>query len=221
MSNDVNKVDNIESDQNNNERRKRYENMAYEDLENEFIKELKALPTEQSNRFFAMAIKSVSPDDAEEIGENIKIMRRVRHLKQSDPADAIGISKTIISRYERGEACPSMERLLQIAEVLDIPLYTLISVSSEEDSSDETLYEKKPNKLDLLRDLALAAGYKVSITDNYKDKNPLDIDFSIIADNESFLVTTYDINDFYSQVVDYFSFIVFRWLKEQMHGEED
>ena len=114
-----------------------------------------------------------------------------------------------------------MSRLLKIANVLDISIALLISGSEDDEDNDMTLYEEKPGKISLIRDLALSAGYKVSITDNYQNKDPYAIDFDIIEGEDSFLLTTFDINDIYSHVVDYFTFIISRWIKEQKDGEED
>lgn len=196
---------------------------AIEELKLLFAQKLKTQPINETNVAFAALIKSVSPDQAETIGNNIREFRKARGLKQSDLAEAIGVSKTIISRYEKGDACPSMGRLLKIANALDLPLAILICDSEDEDDSDMSLYEDKPEKISLIKDLALSAGYKVSLTDDYQNMDPYAIDFVLIDGENSYDIYPLELKDFYSHVVDYFTFLISRWIKEKEkeNGEED
>lgn len=194
-----------------------------DDLKLQFVQKMQTLPINEANVVVAALIKSVSPDQADTIGNNIREFRKARGLKQSDLAEAIGVSKTIISRYEKGDACPSMSRLLKIANALGIPITILISDSEDEEDSDMSLYEDKPEKISLIKDLALSAGYKVSLTDDYQNKDPYAIDFVLIDGENSYDIYPLELSDFYSHVVDYFTFLISRWIKEKEkeNGEED
>jgi transcriptional regulator with XRE-family HTH domain len=59
------------------------------------------------------------------VGENIRIWRDLKGLKQVDLAKKIGISKEAMSNIETGESKPNIERLEDIADALEIELTQL------------------------------------------------------------------------------------------------
>lgn len=56
----------------------------------------------------------------------IKEFRLARGITQLELADAVGTTPQMISKYERGDAIPSVFRLFDIAIVLDADIYSLI-----------------------------------------------------------------------------------------------
>lgn len=64
------------------------------------------------------------------LGRAIAEARRAKGLTQEKLADVIGVEQESISRLERGVTLPSLSRLLSIAEVLDVPIDSLIRTNS-------------------------------------------------------------------------------------------
>ncbi|SER19810.1 helix-turn-helix domain-containing protein, partial [Neolewinella agarilytica] len=49
-------------------------------------------------------------------------LRKEHNLSQSELAKKIGIHANVVGRYERGEAKPSIEQVLKIADVFDVSM---------------------------------------------------------------------------------------------------
>lgn len=64
----------------------------------------------------------------------LKEWRKKRGLNQNDLADIIGVSQQTISDYENGAQVPNLDRLVQLAQALNISLDELV------------LYEKAHNE---------------------------------------------------------------------------
>ena len=54
---------------------------------------------------------------------NIKNFRESKNLTQEKLSELAGISADYLSEIERGKKIPSIKRLIQIAEALDIEIY--------------------------------------------------------------------------------------------------
>lgn len=54
---------------------------------------------------------------------NIKNFRESKNLTQEKLSELAGISADYLSEIERGKKVPSIKRLIQIAEALDIEIY--------------------------------------------------------------------------------------------------
>ena len=59
---------------------------------------------------------------------NLKEIRTSKKITQADLAAAINVSRTVISHYERGAKFPSLERIVQIAKVLNVTLDDLVEI---------------------------------------------------------------------------------------------
>ncbi len=59
-------------------------------------------------------------------GENIKKIRSVRGLTQSQLADIIDVSRAVISSYEEGRAEPKIETIIKTAEVFQVTVDALL-----------------------------------------------------------------------------------------------
>ena len=64
----------------------------------------------------------------------LKSMRLSRGLTQEALAEAIGVSKSTISMYERGNREPDFETLEQLAKVFDVSASALIANKNEPDA---------------------------------------------------------------------------------------
>lgn len=59
------------------------------------------------------------------LSDNIKRLRKERHLSQEQLAERIGISVRHVSDIERTESFPSAEVIEMISSVFDVPSFTL------------------------------------------------------------------------------------------------
>lgn len=77
------------------------------------------------------------------IGEKIREQRKLKGLTQKDLAEKSGISLSAIEKYERGKLNPSLGKIKDIAQALNINYATLVPVDSiDELDLDETLFER-------------------------------------------------------------------------------
>jgi len=67
---------------------------------------------------------------AVEVGPRIKAVRRAQRLTIESLAEASGLTKSFLSKVERGKSTPSVAALLRIAEALNIPLSSLFENSA-------------------------------------------------------------------------------------------
>nr|WP_272925237.1 helix-turn-helix transcriptional regulator [Streptomyces sp. SID4950] len=67
------------------------------------------------------------------IGERIRTVRRHRKMTQEQVAHAIGADRRSVVRWERGQRDPALSMLVQIADVLDVPLALLVDDTLEID----------------------------------------------------------------------------------------
>lgn len=56
------------------------------------------------------------------IGERLRMARRIRMLSLQEVADAVGITKTAVSKYENEKTAPNSSMLIQLSRVLQQPL---------------------------------------------------------------------------------------------------
>lgn len=61
------------------------------------------------------------------IPENLKRMREERNIKQSELANAVGISQSMLAQLERGTKNLTVNLALDIAKALNISINELIS----------------------------------------------------------------------------------------------
>lgn len=58
----------------------------------------------------------------QEVGERVRLQRRIRGLSQTELADALGVSYQQLQKYEKGKNRIGASRLQKIAEVLEVPV---------------------------------------------------------------------------------------------------
>lgn len=59
--------------------------------------------------------------------ENFKSLRKNAGLTQQQVADALGIDRSAIAHYEKGDSKPTFENILKICKMFEITLEELIS----------------------------------------------------------------------------------------------
>lgn len=74
-----------------------------------------------------------------DIGGKIVELRKRNNWGQADLAKAVGASRDIIGKYERGENSPSVEMALKIATVFDVPVDYLIGEGKHASYNKETV----------------------------------------------------------------------------------
>ena len=66
---------------------------------------------------------------------NIKDIRIRRGLTQAEVADSLGVSSVVYSRYETGTRQPSIDLLIQMADIFDVSVDYLVGRKDIEDST--------------------------------------------------------------------------------------
>ena len=65
--------------------------------------------------------------DVEKIGLFIKKLRTDRKMSQYDLADLIPIDRSVVSKWERGEVLPPVDKMKILCDIFDITVDELIS----------------------------------------------------------------------------------------------
>jgi transcriptional regulator with XRE-family HTH domain len=63
---------------------------------------------------------------ANKIGQAILRERAARELTQEQLAELVGVEQETISRFERGLVLPPLPRLIQLADIFELPLEALL-----------------------------------------------------------------------------------------------
>lgn len=68
--------------------------------------------------------------------ENIRTLRRERGFSQEELASQLHVVRQTISKWEQGQSVPDAGMLVQLAEILEVPVSTLLgeNVDTETDS---------------------------------------------------------------------------------------
>ena len=90
---------------------------------------------------------------AQIFAENVAYYRRKQGHSQYDLAMISGISRTMISNYEREGMIPPAKRLKALADALCVPVYKLFKEPAEEKASDIELSTIDPRSVKKLKDI--------------------------------------------------------------------
>lgn len=71
------------------------------------------------------------------LGNRIRVIRKAKNIKQEKLAELVDKTTEHVSFIERGERAPSLELLLKLAQVLDVPLSDLFNIPSGEKAEHE------------------------------------------------------------------------------------
>ena len=66
--------------------------------------------------------------DTNNLGRNIAHARKQSGLTQNDLASRVGVTAQAVSKWERGNACPDIAILDEIANALGISLFELLGL---------------------------------------------------------------------------------------------
>ena len=73
------------------------------------------------------------------IGIRIKFLRIGKKMTQTELAEKLNISKSIISAYEKGSRIPSVDTLIHIAHIFDVPTGIFFTHPTEEEINPITI----------------------------------------------------------------------------------
>lgn len=65
-------------------------------------------------------------DAAQRFGLNLRIGRQLKGMTQEELASKVYLNRTAISRMETGNRYPRLDRVLEFAEALDVPVGDLL-----------------------------------------------------------------------------------------------
>lgn len=103
--------------------------------------------------------------------ENLKILRKEKHLSQEQLAEIMDVSRQAVSKWEQGSGYPETEKLIALAQRLNVSL-DLLLLDKSSDTKEETavaLSEKSltvpaESAIYIQNDDILVRCYKFSIT---------------------------------------------------------
>jgi len=90
---------------------------------------------------------------AHTFAENVAKYRRKKGFSQYDLAQASGISRTMISHYEREGMFPPADRLQALADSLDVPVYKLFKQPGVENVPETDISDIDPRSVKKFRDI--------------------------------------------------------------------
>jgi len=85
--------------------------------------------------------------------ENVAYYRKKQGISQYDLAMTSGISRTMISHYERKGTLPPADRLQILADALGIPVYKLFMEPEKERGPETDISNIDPRSVKKLRDI--------------------------------------------------------------------
>ena len=71
-----------------------------------------------------------------ELGNRLAELRKQHGLSQEELADQLGVSRQAISKWERGEASPDTDNLIELARIYGISLDELLGLKKEDTDND-------------------------------------------------------------------------------------
>ena len=90
---------------------------------------------------------------AQIFAENVANYRKKKGFSQYDLAQASGISRTMISHYEREGMFPPADRLQALADSLDVPVYKLFKQPGAEQTPETDISDIDPRSVKKFRDI--------------------------------------------------------------------
>lgn len=71
--------------------------------------------------------------------DNLKFIRKERHISQEELAEIMGVSRQAVSKWEQGSGYPEMEKLLALSKELNVSLDYLMLGEKESDKNNKNL----------------------------------------------------------------------------------
>ena len=71
-----------------------------------------------------------------EFANRLAELRKAKGLSQEELADKLGVSRQAVSKWERGEASPDTDNLIELAKIYGISLDELVGLSKQEEKKE-------------------------------------------------------------------------------------
>ncbi|MFP4467204.1 MAG: helix-turn-helix domain-containing protein [Candidatus Goldiibacteriota bacterium] len=84
------------------------------------------------------------------VGAKIKMLRQTTGITQEQLSESVELSQNFISQLENGKKSPSIESLVKIANVLDVPVSVFFEVIQDSASTAPPKNNLLDKKMDLL-----------------------------------------------------------------------
>jgi len=66
-----------------------------------------------------------------QIGKNLKFLAKKKGLKQTEIAETLAVSKQAVSKVFRGQKLPSLEMLIRLSCIFEVPMDTIVNEELE------------------------------------------------------------------------------------------
>lgn len=73
----------------------------------------------------------------ETIAERLFLLRKQRGLSQEELADLTEVSRQAVSKWERGEAVPDIDKLVKLSEIYGVSIDSIVKGNAEESEEDD------------------------------------------------------------------------------------
>ena len=93
------------------------------------------------------------------VGNNIKLLRKRKHLTQASVAEAIGIETHNLNRIENGKSFPQIKTLVNIVNFFDVNASEIFDITKFKDdrvSKILQLLNENPNRVEDIYKIVLA-----------------------------------------------------------------
>ena len=80
------------------------------------------------------------------LAEKIYQLRKAKNWSQEDLAAKIGVSRQSVSKWERGEALPDLERMISLSDVFGVSIDDLIRSNKIADDNQEEVQSQPKTK---------------------------------------------------------------------------
>ena len=90
--------------------------------------------------------------------ERIRSLRKERGLSQEALAEALGVSRQAVTKWEDGSALPSTANLLALADFFSVPLEDFVRPAAQEETEQEKGTEATPQRSQRKTAVRIASG---------------------------------------------------------------
>ena len=100
--------------------------------------------------------------DTKATGARIKQLRQEKHIKVSDLAEMVGTSENAIFKWQRGESIPTVDNLIVLSVIFEVPIDKIIQRQGEDERSSPSSFvqKTKPRIYSTCMTLVLRCSYK-------------------------------------------------------------
>ena len=77
-------------------------------------------------------VRGLEPEVRHVFADNLTYLRKVTGKSQEEVAEALGVSRQTIAKWESGESQPTIEKCAAIAQLVDVTLDDLVSYTAEQ-----------------------------------------------------------------------------------------